>query len=72
MTLRESPHVRWFEQFAKCRCGKPAAGILRGDRNESYGAHCKKCADRRLRDAEKARKLISAKTTQELRGARSW
>ena len=47
--------AQWFDGFGKCRCGKQATGILRGTRNESYGAYCKRCADKRIKAAEKAR-----------------
>lgn len=48
--------VRWFEGIGSCwKCGKQATGWLRGPRNESYGAHCKKCAEARLNAAERAR-----------------
>jgi len=53
----ETPELRWFETLPHCaRCKKPAAGILRGSRNESYGHHCKACAEKRLRDSERVRK----------------
>lgn len=53
--MSEVPTLRWFDAYAKCRCGKDSNGILRGDGNASYGAHCRKCAEKRLRDSEKAR-----------------
>lgn len=55
--MSETPDLRWFEQQThKCwMCGKPATGILRGFRNESYGHHCKKCAEKRLKDSAKVR-----------------
>lgn len=55
--MSESTELRWFEPTdSKCgRCGKRATGILRGSRNESYGPHCQRCADKRLKDSEKAR-----------------
>lgn len=62
-TLSETPRLRWFEAYPKCRCGKPAAGILRGDRNESYGGHCKGCATKRLRASEKVRKQLQKEQT---------
>lgn len=55
MNLSETPNLRWFEAFPKCSCGKTAQGILRGSQNESYGHHCQRCADRRLKASEKAR-----------------
>ena len=53
----ETPDLRWFEQQdRKCAmCGKPATGILRGVRNESYGHHCLKCAQKRLKESAKVR-----------------
>ena len=55
--MSETTELRWFEERdMKCvQCGKRASGILRGSRNESYGRHCKKCAEKRLRDSEKER-----------------
>lgn len=53
--MSETPRLRWFEAFPKCSCGKPTAGILRGDQNQSYGHHCQRCADRRLKASEKVR-----------------
>lgn len=55
----EAPWLRWFEEFPSCsQCRKPSAGILRGGRNESYGHHCKRCAERRLKASEKARAAL--------------
>lgn len=51
----ETPNLRWFEPLGRCRCGKPGTGILRGERNESYGAHCQKCADKRLKASKRVR-----------------
>ena len=48
--------AQWFDGFGKCRCGKQATGILRGTRNESYGAYCERCANKRIKAAEKARR----------------
>lgn len=56
--MTETPDLRWFEGIArpKCiQCGKWAAGVLRGVRNESYGPHCQKCADKRLAASKKLR-----------------
>lgn len=54
--MSETPDLRWFEQNPSCRmCAKPSAGILRGTRNESYGHHCKRCAEKRLKDSAKVR-----------------
>ena len=62
--LRESPEIRWFEQRGtpRCdRCGKVAQGTLRGSRNESFGPHCKRCAEKRIRDSETVRAALAAK-----------
>ena len=51
-----SDPVRWFDALGTCGgCGKPANGKLMGPRNESYGAYCKRCADKRLKAADKER-----------------
>jgi hypothetical protein len=56
----ETTELRWFEETdRKCSCGARATGILRGVRNESYGPHCKRCANRRLKASEKARAAIA-------------
>jgi hypothetical protein len=49
--------VRWFDALGECRCGcgKPGTGILRGSRNDSYGAYTSKCAEKRLTKARKER-----------------
>lgn len=60
--MDESPHIQWFEELAKCRCGKPAAGVLRGTRNESYGWHCKRCAHARLKASKRVRDKIARET----------
>lgn len=55
----ESPNLRWLESTRNkcCHCGvRWAVGILRGVRNESYGPHCKSCANKRLRASEQVRK----------------
>jgi len=53
----ETPNLRWFrERDFRCRqCGKRADGNLMGVANEDYGLHCKKCADRRLKESAKVR-----------------
>lgn len=55
--MAETPDLRWFENTErKCAsCGKRATGILRGSRNESYGPHCARCAERRLKASRKVR-----------------
>jgi len=58
MTSGETTHLRWFEEYRPCgQCGKKGAGILRGTQNESYGSHCQKCADKRLKASKKRREL---------------
>jgi hypothetical protein len=58
--LRETPELRWFDPFASCAmCGKSAAGLLRGSRNESYGAHCQRCADKRLKLSAQVREALA-------------
>lgn len=47
--------VTWFDMLGRCLCGKPAVGTLRGAGNVSYGHWCKRCADEKLRKAEKER-----------------
>lgn len=47
--------VRWYEALGTCKCGKPATGKLRGPMNESYGASCRKCAETRIKKAERER-----------------
>ena len=54
--LTETTELRWFEENPKCgRCGKDAHGRLMGSMNQSFGWHCRKCADKRLKDSAKAR-----------------
>jgi hypothetical protein len=68
--MSETTELRWFEITEHpCRqCGKRAVGILRGSQNESWGHHCQKCADKRLkasaaaRDAERASYLANSST----------
>ena len=58
-----SDPVRWFDWLGSCSsCRKPATGALRGPGNESYGVYCGKCADRRLRKAEKEREKERAES----------
>lgn len=68
--MSETPDLRWFESTErKCSvCGRRATGVLRGIRNESYGPHCQKCADKRLRESEKARRLGRSPSAIEQRG----
>ena len=62
-TLGETPDLRWFEeQNHKCgMCGRRSDGILRGSRNESYGRHCKRCAEKRLKASAKVREQEATK-----------
>ena len=53
--MTETTELRWFDEWPKCPCGRRAHGILRGVRNDSYGAHCKQCANRRLKASLKER-----------------
>ena len=65
-TLSETPDLRWFEDTYKQKChgcGKRADGILRGKQNESYGAHCQRCADRRLKASQKVREVTEGGDT---------
>jgi len=58
----ETTELRWFDAYPKCRqCGGVSRGILRGSRNESWGDHCKRCAEKRLRNSRKAREEEDAK-----------
>lgn len=57
--MTETTELRWFEQFPKCSCGKTAEGILRGSHNQSFGYHCKNCAEKRLKASAKAKELES-------------
>lgn len=58
--MSETPRLRWFEAYSSCRaCAKPAAGILRGEGNESYGPHCRKCAECRLRASKLEREKLA-------------
>lgn len=60
--MNETTELRWFEAYPVCsRCGKVAHGILRGTQNQSYGSHCRKCADKRLKASERARQHSPAK-----------
>lgn len=68
--MSETTRLRWFEEYSSCRqCGKRADGILRGENNDSYGPHCRKCADKRLRASERERaKALPLSSTTEVRG----
>lgn len=59
--LSESPHIRYFSAYPNCSgCGKTAQGVLYGTSNESYGAHCRKCADKRIRASADVRALLAS------------
>lgn len=61
-TLEDTPSLRWFDRYPSCRqCGKRADGLLMSDRNESYGAHCQKCADKRLKASARVRAKLTAR-----------
>ena len=58
--MGETTELRWFEQIPTCsRCGKLAQGRLMGSMNQSFGWHCLKCANKRLKDSEKAREALA-------------
>lgn len=60
--MTETTQIRWFEMYPRCsRCHSRASGILRGAKNESYGPHCTKCANIRLKQSETFRKLMEQK-----------
>jgi hypothetical protein len=60
METSMTDHVRWFDPLGACySCRKPATGTLRGPRNESYGYACQRCADARIKRAEKEREKKS-------------
>ena len=55
--MAETTELRWFDEIPSCaRCGKTAKGRLMGSSNQSFRWHCKRCAEKRLKDSEKARK----------------
>lgn len=60
--MSETPNLRWFDEYSKCRCGKPSAGILRGVGNASYGDHCKACAAKRLKASQRERDKAEEKS----------
>ena len=60
-TIAETPELRWFKCYPPCRmCGKKSDGLLFDHRNESYGDHCKKCAEKRLALSKKVREQEQA------------
>jgi hypothetical protein len=63
--MTETTELRWFEVTERpcSRCSKRAVGILRGAGNESFGPHCQKCADKRLKDSAKAREAARERAT---------
>jgi hypothetical protein len=60
--MTETPNLRWFDRTDRpcAMCGKRSSGLLRGALNESYGPHCQKCANRRLKASEKVRREMLA------------
>lgn len=59
-TLSETPDLRWFNPYPRCRiCGKRPDGVLMSVRNESYGEHCQRCADKRLKASKSVREQIA-------------
>ena len=59
-TLEDTPDLRWFDRYPSCRqCGKAAAGVLMDVRNTSYGAHCQRCADKRLAASKRVREMLA-------------
>jgi ribosome-binding protein aMBF1 (putative translation factor) len=59
-TLQETPDLRWFDPYPPCRmCGKKADGNLMSVRNERYGEHCKRCADKRLKLSKEVREMLA-------------
>jgi len=62
--MSETIELRWFENTDRSciQCGKRASGILRGSRNESYGPHCERCANKRLKASKKARSRVKGAT----------
>ena len=60
-TINETPDLRYFRSYPPCRmCGKKSDGLLFDRRNESYGDHCKKCADKRLADSKRVQQQEAA------------
>jgi len=56
--------ARWFERLGSCTCGKPATGKLMNSRNESLGRFCDKCAQKRLKEADRAREMARKRMNQ--------
>jgi len=56
--MMETTELRYFSQYARCRCGKRSHGVLYGKGNDSYGPHCSRCASRRLHDSEAEREAL--------------
>jgi DNA-directed RNA polymerase subunit RPC12/RpoP len=65
-TLDETPDLRWFRQesYNCSQCGKRAAGELMSYRNETYGLHCQKCADKRLAASKLVREELAREAGQ--------
>lgn len=66
--LNAPDEVRYFDPLGACKgtwkkvCAKPATGVLRGPRNESYGPYCRACADKRLASAKRERAAFDLAT----------
>jgi hypothetical protein len=50
-----SDPAQWFDALGSCRCGKKATGVVRGTRNESMGPYCERCAEVRIKKAQRER-----------------
>jgi len=60
MTSTHPDQVRWFDPLGQCRaCRKAATGKLMGPSNESYGAYCASCANKRLVKAKAEREKFA-------------
>lgn len=47
---------RWFDALGSCHgCGKKATGVLRGTQNQSMGPYCERCAEARIKKAQRER-----------------
>jgi hypothetical protein len=58
-TLPETPDLQWFDPYPPCRmCGKKADGVLMSVRNERWGEHCRRCADKRLKLSAQVREML--------------
>lgn len=54
--------ARWFSSLGSCtKCGRAATGTLMGDRNQSLGAYCERCATATIKAADKAMAALDAR-----------